>query len=166
MNIGSRGGGISGRLSNFTPRSFVFDGVECASMEGLLQSFKFDKHHIQKEVCKLTGLAAKKRGSKRNKQWKSKQVLWWSGFKYRRDSHAYQVLLDKAFFALAKNSKFIKDLVATGNATLRHSIGKSKITDTVLTEQEFCSRLHKIRAIHGHKKQAEKRQEVVQNTVS
>ena len=27
-------------LSNFYPNAFVFDGVECSSMEGLLQSLK------------------------------------------------------------------------------------------------------------------------------
>jgi predicted NAD-dependent protein-ADP-ribosyltransferase YbiA (DUF1768 family) len=145
MNIGSNNKGVSGRLSNFTPRPFVFDGVECASMEGLLQSFKFDKHHIQKEVCKLTGFAAKRRGSKRNKAWKSRQSLWWSGERYDRDSKAYQALLDRAFNALSKNKKFAKDLIATGDSVLVHTIGKNKITDTVLTEKEFCSRLMKIR---------------------
>lgn len=166
MNIGSGSKGAAGRLSNFTPRPFVFDGVECASMEGLLQSFKFDKHLIQKEVCKLTGIAAKRRGSKRNKIWKKSQTLWWAGVEYPRNSQSYQLLLDMAFKALSKNSKFLKDLTSTGNAVLVHTIGKNKEADTVLTEREFCSRLTKIRAIHGHKNQAEKRQGVVQNTDS
>lgn len=145
MNIGSNNKGASGRLSNFTPRPFVFDGVDCASMEGLLQSFKFDKAHIQKEVCKLTGFAAKRRGSKRNKAWKSIQCLWWAGEIYKRNSKEYQVLLDRAFEALSKNKKFAKDLLSTKDAVLVHTIGKSKITETVLTENEFCSRLMKIR---------------------
>ena len=41
MGIGRGSGGISGRLSNFTPRKFIFDGVECNSIESVLQSFKF-----------------------------------------------------------------------------------------------------------------------------
>jgi Bacteriophage protein GP30.3 len=49
-------------LSNFAPHRFVVDGVECASMEGLLQSLKFDDVHIQVEVCKLVGKTAKYRG--------------------------------------------------------------------------------------------------------
>lgn len=48
MDIGSGKVGPAGGLSNFRPRPFVFDGVECASMEGLLQSFKYDKVHMQK----------------------------------------------------------------------------------------------------------------------
>ena len=145
MNIGSNNGGVAGRLSNFTPRKFIFDGIECNSMEGLLQSFKFDKEHIQIEVCKLVGLAAKRRGQKRNKAWKSIQTLWWKGKSYKRNSKEYQNLLDRAFEALFTNKKFKNDLLSTNNAILNHSIGKSKIQDTVLTEKEFCNRLMKLR---------------------
>lgn len=145
MNIGSSNGGAAGRLSNFTPRPFVFDGVQCNSMEGLLQSFKFDKQCIQEEVCKLTGLKAKRRGSKRNKAWKSRQCLWWKGVKLGRNSRSYQSLLDHAFSALSTNEKFKKDLLSTGRAVLRHSIGKRKNSETVLTRREFCSRLTKLR---------------------
>jgi hypothetical protein len=145
MNIGSNSKGVAGRLSNFTARQFIFDDVLCESMEGLLQSFKFDKVHIQIEVCKLTGLYAKRRGMKRNKIWRQNQTLWWKGKKYKRDGKEYQDLLDKAFEALSNNKKFIQDLLATNNSVLTHSIGKNKKQDTVLTEQEFCSRLTKIR---------------------
>lgn len=41
MDIGSGTGYPSAALSNFAPHSFVIDGVECASMEGFLQSLKF-----------------------------------------------------------------------------------------------------------------------------
>lgn len=145
MDIGSKSGYPASALSNFSPHSFVFDGVECASMEGLLQSFKFDKPHIQVEVCKLTGKAAKFRGQKRNKAWKSRQTLWWKGVAYDRHGAEYQELLDRAYNALSQNSKFKNALLATGNATLTHSMGKNKEQDTVLTEREFCSRLKKIR---------------------
>lgn len=37
-------------------------------------------------------------------------------------------------------------LLATKDATLTHSIGKNKITDTVLTTREFCSRLTLLRS--------------------
>src|SRR5688572_3482038 len=97
MNIGSKSGYPSSALSNFTPHPFVFDGVECASMEGLLQAFKFDKPHIQVEVCKLTGLAAKKRGRARTKHWQRLQILWWNGKAYKRDGQEYQDLLDRAY---------------------------------------------------------------------
>jgi predicted NAD-dependent protein-ADP-ribosyltransferase YbiA (DUF1768 family) len=41
MDILSGSGYPSGALSNFAPHPFVFDGVQVASMEGLLQAFKF-----------------------------------------------------------------------------------------------------------------------------
>lgn len=143
MDIGSGTGWPSAALSNFTPHPFVIDGVECASMEGFLQSLKFKEPDMQVEVCKLVGKAAKFKGKK--KKWWRAQTLYWQGQEFKRDSQEYQDLLDRAFNALAQNTGFQKALLATGKATLTHSIGKSKETETVLTKQEFCSRLTKIR---------------------
>ena len=143
MDIGSGTGWPSAALSNFTPHPFVIDGVECASMEGFLQSLKFKEPDMQIEVCKLVGKAAKFKGKK--KKWWRTQTLYWQGQEFKRDSQEYQDLLDRAFDALAQNTGFQKALLATGKATLTHSIGKSKETETVLTKQEFCSRLTKIR---------------------
>lgn len=143
MDIGSGAGFPSGALSNFAPHPFVIDGVECNSMEGFLQSLKFSNPEMQKEVCKLVGKAAKFKGKK--KKWWRTQTLHWQGIEIPRDSQEYQDLLDRAFDALAQNSGFRAALLATGNSVLTHSIGKTKITETVLTRQEFCSRLTKIR---------------------
>ncbi len=146
MNIGSANGWPSSALSNFAPHPFIFDGVECNSMEGLLQSFKFDKPHIQIEVCKLVGRKAKFGGKKRNKAWKRVQKLWWQGKEFDRKGQEYQDLLDRAFNALAQNPGFQKALLATDNNPLTHSLGKSRKSETILTEREFCSRLEKIRS--------------------
>ena len=143
MDIGSGAGWPSAALSNFAPHPFVIDGVACASMEGFLQSLKFKEPDMQIEVCKLVGKAAKFKGKK--KKWWRTQTLYWKGVEYKRDSEEYQELLDRAFDALAENTSFQKALLATNNATLTHSIGKSKMQETVLTKQEFCSRLMKIR---------------------
>lgn len=143
MDIGSGSGFPSATLSNFAPHPFVIDGVECNSMEGFLQSLKFSNPEMQKEVCKLVGKAAKFKGKK--KKWWRTQTLHWQGVEISRDSQEYQDLLDRAFNALAQNSGFRAALLATGNSVLTHSIGKTKITETVLTRQEFCSRLTKIR---------------------
>lgn len=112
-------------------------------MEGFLQSLKFKDAEMQKAVCLLVGKAAKFKGKK--KKWWKTQTLYWQGKEFKRDSEEYQELLDRAFDALAQNTGFQKALLATGTATLEHSIGKSKITETVLTRQEFCSRLTRIR---------------------
>ena len=143
MDIGSGSGFPSATLSNFSPHPFIFDGVECNSMEGLLQSFKFSNPEMQKEVCKLVGKQAKFKGKKR--KWFRTQTLYWQGKEFKRDSEEYQELLDRAFDALATNEGFKKALLATGNSTLTHSIGKTKQSETVLTRTEFCSRLTKIR---------------------
>lgn len=143
MDIGSGTGWPSAALSNFAPHPFTIDGVECASMEGFLQSLKYKEPDMQVEVCKLVGKAAKFKGKK--KKWWRAQTLYWQGQEFKRDSQEYQDLLDRAFDALAQNTGFQKALLATGKATLTHSIGKSKETETVLTKQEFCSRLTKIR---------------------
>ena len=143
MDIGSGQGYPSSHLSNFHPYIFEFDGVKCYSMEGLLQSFKFKNIEMQQEVCKMVGKQAKFKGKK--KKWWKTQTLYWAGVEYKRDSKEYQELLDKAFEALSKNASFKKTLLATGDAVLTHNIGKIKQSETVLTRQECCSRLMKIR---------------------
>ena len=143
MDIGSGTGFPASNLSNFAPHAFTIDGVECASMEGFLQSLKFSNPEMQKEVCKLVGRAAKFKGKK--KKWYRDQTLYWQGKPYKRDSNEYQELLDRAYDQLSKNEGFRKALLATGNATFTHSMGKNKQSETVLTVKEFTSRLTKIR---------------------
>lgn len=143
MDIGSKHGYPSSALSNFAPHAFVLDGVQCASMEGFLQSLKFSNPDMQVEVCKLVGITAKRRGA--NKNWWTSQTLYWKGKPYKRDSKDYQDLLDRAYHALSQNASFQKALLATGNSSLTHSIGRNKINETVLTVQEFTSRLYKLR---------------------
>ena len=143
MDIGSGSGFPSAALSNCAPHPFVFDGVECNSMEGLLQSFKFSNPEMQREVCKLVGKQEKFKGKK--KKWFKTQTLFWQGEEFKRDSEAYQELLDRAFDALSTNEGFKRALLATGHSTLTHSIGKTKQSETVLTRTEFCSRLTAIR---------------------
>lgn len=143
MDIGSGNGFPSAALSNFAPHPFIIDGVLCNSMEGFLQSLKFKDIQMQEHVCLLVGKAAKFKGKK--KKWWRTQTLWWRGKEIKRESEEYQILLDRAFNALSKNESFKKALLATGNATFTHSMGKNDKTKTVLTSQEFCSRLYKIR---------------------
>ena len=143
MDIGSGNGYPAGTLSNFAPHPFEIDGVTCNSMEGFLQSLKFESVDMQKYVCTLVGYAAKKKGAKKN--WKQKQELYWLGKVYKRDSDEYQNLLNRAYNELNKNSGFRKALEATKGATLTHSIGKNKKSETVLTTNEFCNRLTHLR---------------------
>ena len=143
MDIGSGRKYPSNALSNFAPHKFIIDDVECASMEGFLQSLKFKNIEMQKYVCSLVGRKAKFKGKK--KKWWREQKLYWQGKELDRHEIEYQQLLDRAFTQLAKNKSFKNALLATKNAVLKHSIGKSDKKKTVLTEREFCSRLTIIR---------------------
>lgn len=143
MDIGSGNGYPESALSNFAPHQFEIDGITCHSMEGFLQSLKFQNPDMQAHVCTLVGKKAKFKGKK--KKWYRSQTLYWQGQEINRHGQEYQDLLDKAFEALGQNQGFKKALLATQNATLTHSIGKNKATETILTKQEFCSRLTKLR---------------------
>lgn len=143
MDIGSGSSYPSCALSNFSPHPFEFDGIQCASMEGLLQSLKFSNPDMQAHVCTLVGKAAKFKGKK--KKWFRDQTLYWKGTPIHRASEAYQILIENAFNALAMNDGFRRALKATNKANLTHSMGKNKINETVLTEREFCSQLHRLR---------------------
>ena len=144
VDIGSKSKYPANSLSNFSPHPFVLDGVSCASMEGFLQSLKFPSLDVQREVCKLVGVKAKYRG--KGKKWWSNQTLYWQGQPFMRQSKEYQELLDRAYQAMyEQNEGFRKALEASGNAVLKHSIGRTKPNETILTQQEFCSRLMKLR---------------------
>ena len=143
MDVGSKSGYPAGALSNFSPHPFIIDGVQCNSMEGFLQGLKFESKEMQEYVCSLVGYAAKKKG--RNKNWQEKQTLYWRGKPIKRDSDEYQDLLNRAYNAMFENTKFKAALEASKGATLTHSIGKNKKSETVLTTQEFCSRLTYLR---------------------
>jgi len=133
-----------GALSNFTARHFIFDGVECNSIEGVLQGFKSPYPHIQSEICKLVGIKALRRGRKID--WKKKQELYWKGIPIKRDSDEYQLLLNKLYNCIyEQDESFRKAIRDTGNGVLKHTIGKNKESDTVLTEREFCRRLTQLR---------------------
>lgn len=143
IDIGSENDLLGLSLSNFQPYDFIFDGIECSSMEGLLQSFKFQDPELQIKICQLVGVKAKFKGKK--SKWFQHQKLYWLGKEYARDSKEYQELLDRSFDALSSNLDFFEALKKTSDKKLIHSIGKSQINLTCLTEDEFCSRLMNIR---------------------
>lgn len=146
MDVRSGAGYPASALSNFARHPFEMDGVKIASMEGFLQSLKFDKPHIQNEVCKMSGLAAKLRGKPRNRVWTRLQRLWWQGKPYPRESDEYQALLDRAYQTMCEqNSSFRKALLASGDAIFTHNMGSHDPTQTVLTPREFTERLRLMR---------------------
>lgn len=143
MEIGSKNSYPANALSNFAGHRFEFDGVQCNSMEGLLQSFKFKEPEIQKQICLLVGFGAKRRGY--NKNWWTTQTLFWQGVEYKRESTEYHKLLTRAYDALFTAESFRKALRAANNAVFTHNIGKTKKSETILTRQEFVYQLNRLR---------------------
>jgi predicted NAD-dependent protein-ADP-ribosyltransferase YbiA (DUF1768 family) len=144
MDVKSGQGYPAGALSNFAPHPFIMDSIVCNSMEGFLQSLKFKDVDMQEHICSLVGYKAKKAGA--NKNWQRDQTLYWRGNAYKRKSDEYQLLLTRAYLTMfIQNKKAKKALLATQGANLTHSIGRTKKSETILTRQEFCSRLMSIR---------------------
>ncbi len=132
------------KLSKNYPHIFSFDGVECASLQSLLQAFKFKNPEVQEYVCKHVGIFAKRRAKKRNKVWKEQQKLWWKDLAYNRDSAEYQKLIERVFEALSKNQDFRNALLATDNEPLVCTQIRP-IKRSVLSGNEFCVQLAIVR---------------------
>jgi predicted NAD-dependent protein-ADP-ribosyltransferase YbiA (DUF1768 family) len=143
IDIGSKENNTYDNLSNFTEFHFYFDGIFCKSMEGLLQSFKFNDFKKQKEICLLIGKKAKFKGKK--KKWYLEHKLYWNNVEYDRFGKEYQLLLDKAFISIYKNNDYKKLVLSTDKNEIKHSMGKNDRNFTILTEDEFCNRLKNLR---------------------
>lgn len=139
-DIHSKRFGFAGRLSNFTKREFVFDGVECRSIEGVLQSFKCKDFDEQKRICMLSGIDAKNAGIEFD--WKKEQVLYWNNTEYPRESVEYDELLTRLYKSVYEcDSAIKKDIEESKKYILEHSIGVEDKMQTVLTKDEFISNL-------------------------
>ncbi len=141
IDIYSKGEYPSNILSNFYPNAFVFDGVECASMEGFLQSLKFRDVEKQKAVCGMVGKDAKAAGSKKF-LWKITGNLYWKGRRYKRKSSEFDDLRLRAYEALLDNETFRGALSSVKGKILAHSFGKHDKRVTILTEEEFIAYLN------------------------
>jgi hypothetical protein len=138
IDIGTKSSNpIGKKLSSFNNWGFIFDGIECKSIESVLQSFKFKDAEEQIKICGLLGYQAKYNGMKSN-QWKETQTLYWIGKEYPRRSREYHELLLNLFReCFEQNNEARGLLLATGDEPLSHSIGKSDPSDTILTDKEL-----------------------------
>lgn len=141
IDIDSKGEYPANILSNFSPNHFMFDGVECASMEGFLQSLKYRNTDRQRAVCAMVGKEAKRAGSKK-RLWKLTGNLYWNGKRYKRNSRAFDELRFHAYESLLCNQTFRDALKSVNGRALIHSIGKRRKRATILTEEEFIGYLN------------------------
>lgn len=143
VDISNHNSDSSALLSNLCNNHFCFDDVECHSMEGFLQSLKRQDLEKQRHLCSLDGREAKGMTTHR---WCKSQVVWWKGKVVDRQSTGYLHLVRHAYKALlAQNEDFRNALLATGNKRLYCSQMLRNPFETILTEQEFCSILTRLR---------------------
>lgn len=143
IDIKSKASGETGRLSNFTKRHFIFDGVECNSIEGVLQSFKCSDIKRQKEICLLDGKAAKTAGQEYD--WTVNQILYWNTAEYSRKGEEYQKLLDRLYEAVyEQDAQFRTDIQFIKGKKFDHKMGLTDKSKTVLTRSEFVHRLRRL----------------------
>ena len=143
LDIRSNGLYPSNVLSNMCSNGFRFDGMVCGSMEGFLQSLKYQDPDKQRQVCSMKGGNARKRSVN---SWQTDQMVWWKGQAYDRQSEEYQALIRRAYQAMFDQSeRFRAALMQTRGITLVHSSGETDSYKTILTTQEFCQILTELR---------------------
>lgn len=132
-------------ISNFQSRAFVFDGVPCAGFEGLVQALKCQNAERQREICKLSGKEAWKAGQEFN-TWKETGTLYWQGDTFKRTSRGYMLLIERIYDAIYEQDEtFRRDLLALGPSDIHHSIGRSNMRKTTLTEAEMLYNIQRLR---------------------
>ena len=130
-------------LSNLCSNGFRFEGVLCGSMEGFLQSLKYQNIDKQRQICSMKGKNAKNMTST---HWQTDQIVWWKGIAINRQSQEFQDLIRRAYQAMfEQNERFRIALMSTRGMKLYHSQGEQNSFKTILTESEFCSTLTEIR---------------------
>ena len=143
LDIRSNGLYPSNVLSNMYSNGFLFDGMECGSMEGFLQSLKRKELDKQRQICSMKGGNARKMSVT---SWQTDQIVWWKGQAIDRQSEAYQKLIRRAYQAMFEQSeRFRTALMKTRGITLVHTNGEPSSFKTILTPAEFCGILMDLR---------------------
>ena len=130
-------------LCNFSPSFFKLNGIVINSMEGFLQSLKMKDAELQKKICQLPGILAKKLGNYlRKSTMYDGRSLHWQNQDFDRYSPIYHNLLKAAYAAKYDYDKSFRQIIKESRGrTLTHTIGKSSESETVLTEKEFIENL-------------------------
>lgn len=127
-------------LSNLADKPFVFRGIKFRTIEGALQAIKTDNPSLQQGIYELSGFTAKTTG--RSLNWQQYQTLWC--FEEATDRHGdeYQRFLDELYATCySQNPAFRAALRESGSRPLLHTVGNTDPERTVLTIDEFVSRL-------------------------
>lgn len=136
-------------LSNLYPKPFSMCGLQFGSIEGFLQGLKFENIEAQRAVFSMSGITAKLAGSKVKIK---NQTLFYNGLPFDRHSDFYQDLLDNVYDLCYSQSEYFRLAIEeTLNCNYTHTIGKTDPLDTILTIDEFLTRLNTLKQYHGIK---------------
>lgn len=130
-------------LSNLCGNDFCYDGMQCGSMEGFLQSLKIRDEKLQRRVCLCK---ARELEQYPIPEWDGSQPLWWKGSKINRHLAEYMEFLVKAYQEMFLwCARFREALMSTEGKQLVYESGKSDPDKSILTDEEFCAILTTIR---------------------
>lgn len=145
IDISFKSQGFAKALSNLCNYKFIFDCIECNSMESFIQSLRTPDELLQKEICSMSGPFSYSIRTMLP-DWRKTQTIYWKGKAINRQSGDYQRLLINAYFALYGNSEiFSYALNQSKGYKLAHSIGCTDKTLTLLTPDEYIDILESLR---------------------
>jgi len=151
------------QISNLQPRKFIFpvdEERQCGSIEGSLQALKFQDPEEQRRVCLLSGKEAQHSGQ--GIEWSKKRMLYDSkGNPMYRSGPEFKKYIEAMYDAASPS--LMLDLLKTGHADLRHSIGKSHQYRTVITEIAVLYHLYRLRA-QAHREEEQEINRMVCNS--
>lgn len=144
MDIGNGRGPALSPLSTTALHTFAIDGVKCLSLESLIQSLKFEKASLQASVCSDKPKVAKERG-KKVIDWAAGHKVHWKGVPMDRTSEQHKGFVEHVVREMARQCpEFCQALSSTGDLVLT-SPGKSRESETPVTEAEYCRALKRVR---------------------
>lgn len=134
-------------LSRLCNNDFCYENVQCGCMEAFLLSLRYQDPEIQRKVCRMdsSDLSHFLKWYPAP-DWIEKQILWWKGDPMKRDSREYQRLIFEAFsemFVWSARFRFV--LMQTENKKLIYNSGNHDPSKSLLTDEEFCDILTKLR---------------------
>lgn len=143
IEIKYRGVGLQKKLSNLYPHTFQLEGVSYSSMEAFFACLRTDDESLKPNFRNKFGYIAWKLGHQFD--WTEKQVVYYNGVEIDRHSEDYTNLITSAFDALFENPDFKEALTKSQSKTLKHSMGKSSKSKSLLTRSEFIDQLNRLR---------------------
>lgn len=130
-------------LSNLCGNDFCFEDVQCGCIESFLQSLKFQDEKLQRKLCNIK---AEELDRYSIPDWSDTQPLWWKGRPINCLSPEYIDFISKVYMEMFLWCHRFRDaLMATEGKRLVYNSGDTDPSKKVLTDEEFCKVLTKLR---------------------